>query len=416
MRPFRRPALRHRRFQTWLAIAALATAIALPVVLLSVGGGVAAHELADLQHSGYQVVVSAPGLHGIASAHGLSKRIASLPGITVASPVLSVALDAFPPGGGPTPALAEGVLPSAFLPTLSPGEAKLFPTPIPLGEPTDLVHFANGTYRGPATTDVLVSSPLANVYGLRAGSTLALGATANRSAATGYTVTGVFGVPPTVLGPTAAYALVLPLSDLQVLVSGSNASVPSGTGLDVADTVQVVLAASLASDPAAIDRTASEVQALVPYYGVTSLADQAASLRAGSAVLQGFYFALSSVSLTVGFVFLALVLVRRVETDRRSIGVQRAIGVSAGRIARRIGYEALLLAGAGAVGGVVAGWAVVGALATWGSPLVQSTARLAVFDPTTLVEVTVGVLGLGLLASLSATRYALRLDLPEVLR
>ena len=53
--------LRHLRIQQVLAIAAVATAVALPVILVSVGGGVSAHELSSLENAGYQLVVSASG-------------------------------------------------------------------------------------------------------------------------------------------------------------------------------------------------------------------------------------------------------------------------------------------------------------------------------------------------------------------
>jgi len=134
-----------------LAVAAIATAVALPVVLVSVGGGVSAHELANLQNAGYQIVVSAAGLHGITHSHNYTDQILSIPGVTAASPVLSVTIDAFTHSGG-TPVLAEGVIPDQFYPTLGPTESGLFPSPLPLGDPTDDVHFAHGTYSGLRTS------------------------------------------------------------------------------------------------------------------------------------------------------------------------------------------------------------------------------------------------------------------------
>src|SRR5208282_1144476 len=133
--------LRHARLQAILAAAAIAAAVALPVVLVSVGGGVSAHELADLQNAGYQIVVSAAGEHGIAHAHALEARILGLSSVAAASPVLSVPIDAFPTGAGPSPVLAEGVVPGEFGPTLGPTESGLFPLPLPLGDPTDVLHY-----------------------------------------------------------------------------------------------------------------------------------------------------------------------------------------------------------------------------------------------------------------------------------
>ncbi|MGA8302331.1 MAG: FtsX-like permease family protein [Thermoplasmata archaeon] len=406
--------LRHLRLQQILAIAAIGTAVALPVVLVSVGGGVSAHELADLQNAGYQIVVSAAGIHGITHAHNLTGRILGIASVAAASPVLSVSINAYPPGGGATPVLAEGVIPDQFIPTLGPAESDLFPNPLPLGDPTDLVHFDNGSYAGPAAYDVLVSSPLAQSNGIGKGSTLWLSLADNRSQAVAYNVTGTFGVPPTELGPTGAFAIVLPLSDLQVM-SGFAGGVGT-TAPDAADTVEVSVVGSAASDPTTLDLVRTEIQAMVPYYEVSSLDQEAQQLQSASGVLTGFYLALSSVGLTVGLLFLALVLVRRVESDRRAIGIRRALGLPGRWIAREIVTDGLVLALLGSAVGLLGGYLIVEALATWGSATVQEAARLAVFDPGTLAAIAVGVLLLSLLASAVATRSALRIEITEALR
>jgi ABC-type lipoprotein release transport system permease subunit len=406
--------LRHLRLQQLLAVAAIGTAVALPVVLVSVGGGVAAHELASLQNAGYQIVVSAAGVHGIADAHSLTDRILSVGGVVAASPVLSVALDAYSSTGGPTPVLAEGVIPDQFVPTLGPAESGLFPSPLPLGDPTDLVHYDNGTYAGPATYDVLVSSPLAQANGIVTGQQLLLSPADNRSLGVEYNVTGTFGVPPTALGPTGAFAIVVPLSDLQVL-SGFGAG-PNATVTDAADTIEVAVTAAATTDPTLLDQIRDNVQAIVPFYGVSSLDQEAQQLQAASGVLTGFYLALSSVALTVGLLFLALVLVRRVEADRRSIGIRRALGLPGRWIAREIVTDGFVLAALGSLVGLVGGYLIVEGLATWGSATVQEAARLALFAPATLGAIVVGVVGLSLLASLVATRSALRIEITEALR
>jgi putative ABC transport system permease protein len=405
---------RHARLQAVLAIVAIATAVALPVVLVSVGGGVSAHELANLQNAGYQIVVSAPGLHGVANAHTLTHRILALPSVTAASPVLSVAVDSFPGSGGATPVLAEGVIPGEFGPTLGPAEGGLFPLPLPLGDPSDALHFANGSYSGPATYDVLVSSPFADATHVTSGNRLLLGPTINRTGGTFYNVTGIFGVPPTALGPTGAFAVLVPLSDLQVMTGYANG--PAASVADAADTVEVAVAGSATTDPAAISAIRNEIQGLVPYYGVSSLSQEAQQLQAASAVLTGFYLALSSVGLSVGLVFLALVLLRRVESERRSIGIRRAIGQPGSSIAAGVIGDGLVLAGAGAAAGIVGGYLIVVALATWGTAAVQEAARLAEFVPLTLAELAAGVIGLSLLAGAWASIAALRIDLAEALR
>jgi putative ABC transport system permease protein len=126
--------------------------------------------------------------------------------------------------------------------------------------------------------------------------------------------------------------------------------------------------------------------------------------------------ALSSVGLTVGLLFLALVLLRRVESDRRSIGIRRALGLSGRSIAREILVGGAILALLGGATGVVAGYLIVEVLATWATSAVREAAQLAVFSPLELTELVAGVVGLSLLAGAVATRAALRIPITEALR
>jgi ABC-type lipoprotein release transport system permease subunit len=406
--------LRHARFQRILAVAAIAAAVALPVVLISVGGGVSQHELDALENAGYQIVVSASGLHGITGAHGLDDRILHVPGVTFASPVLSIALDAFNGSGNVSPVLAEGVIPAQFTATLGPTENGVFPEPLPLGDPNDSVHYDHGSYGGPPTFDVIVSAPYADQFHVAVGSSIVLAAADNASAGVRYNVTGFFGPPFSLLQPTAAYAVVLPLSDLQVLTgfaNGSSAIVP-----DAADSIEVAVNGSVSGHPAALDRVAAAIQALVPSYSVSTLSQEAQQLEAASAVLTGFYLALSSVGIVVGIIFLTLVLLRRVEGERRSIGIRRALGVPGRSIAAGIVGDGAGIAVGGAVAGVLGGYVLVVVLAADGSPVIREAAGLAVFSPIVLAELVVGILALSLLASAVATRAALRIPVVESLR
>lgn len=412
----RRPRLSHTALQDLLAVAAIATAVALPVVLLSVGGGVSTHERAALESSGFEITVSAPGTHGVGDAHSLTKQIDGVPNVAAASPALSVAVDLFGPTGIREPALAEGVLPGPFLATLSPSERSAFPSPLPLGDPADTAHFANGSYSGPATNDILLAEPTAAALGVSVGGIIGVGDESNASAATPYTVTGEFGTPSGILGPIAGFAVIVPLSDLQVLSGVGRANGTSGPLLDSADTVEVSLVGAASTDPAAVDRAASAIQSLVPYYGVTTLSDQVVELDQADSVLTGFYLALSATAIVIGLLFLTLVLLRRVEAERRSIGIRRAIGLPRWTIVAGLVGRAAAISSASVVVGVGGGYLAIWFLRMFGSGDVPTIAALAVFDPRTLVELGAGTVALCLLASGAAARAALRLPLAEALR
>ncbi|MCI4323636.1 MAG: ABC transporter permease [Thermoplasmata archaeon] len=406
--------LHHARLQTVLAVCAVAAAVALPVVLLSVGRGVVSHEINALSTSGYQLVVSGPGEYGIVQAHSLARQIDAVPTVAAASPILSVAVDLSAPGGGPVPLLAEGVIPAAFTATLSPQESGLFPNPLPLGDPTDSAHFAGGSYSGPAIDDLLVSTPLASADGLTVGSTVRLALSSQTGNGTAFRITGTFGVPPSIFGSTAAFAGLLPLSDLQLLV-GAATNGTSGV-IDAANEVDVGLAGSATMSPAAVSTAQRTVQALVPYDTVSALSTEVSQLETADTILTGFYVALSSISLSIGLVFLTVVLLRRVEADRSLMAIRRAIGEPARSLAATWARDAVTMGAAGAVGGVIAGIVVVKILAADGPPTVAQIAGFAVFDPVVLGLLALSVVGLAALVSLAATRRALALPLAEVLR
>jgi putative ABC transport system permease protein len=171
-----------------------------------------------------------------------------------------------------------------------------------------------------------------------------------------------------------------------------------------------------AAEPGAVQRVAAAIQALVPYYSVSSLTQQTTEIQNAEAVITGFYVGLSSIGLIVGLLFLVIILLRRVEQERQSIGVRRAIGVPAWMVARGIVAEALGLTAGGVIAGVAGGVITIGLLARYGSGTVSEIASLAVFDPVELGLLAAALLALALLASALPVRRALRLSLPEVLR
>ncbi len=186
--------------------------------------------------------------------------------------------------------------------------------------------------------------------------------------------------------------------------------------MDAADSIHVGLTGTASTSPTQIARVVAALHALLPYYGVSTLSQEASQLEGAASILNGFYLVLSSVGLAIGFVFLTLVLVRRVEAERREIGIRRALGLPSRSIAATIVARAVLLGGAGALLGVASGIGTVTVLARVGSAPVQAASRLAVFSPVQLIALGVGALALAGVASAFAVRRALRLPLPEALR
>ena len=300
--------LRHRTAQTFLAVAAIGAAVALPVVLLSVGGGVYTHELSSIEGAGFSISVDTAANHGIADAHALTKQFDALSGVAAASPLLSVPVDLFLPDGTAVPVLAEGVIPTEFAATQSSAERALLPTSVTLGDPDDTIHYANGNYYRSVQRPAPALYPSAtDAERLDRCERRAVPHLERQCGNLVYRGGRLWAAAGTT-GSVAGFVALLPLSQLQSLVGFARGS--SGAILDDADSIQVAMVPALAASPTAVQRVASEIQAMVPYYSVTSLTQQTTEIQNAQAVITGFYVGLSSVGLIVGLLFLVIILLR----------------------------------------------------------------------------------------------------------
>jgi putative ABC transport system permease protein len=108
-------------------------------------------------------------------------------------------------------------------------------------------------------------------------------------------------------------------------------------------------------DPDAVRRLREAVSVAFPELVLTEvqhLADQNDILR----LLRAMAWAISTVALVMGLVFVVNTLLMSVTERTREIGVLSAVGWSSGRIVALIALEGLCLAGAGATLGVGLGW------------------------------------------------------------
>jgi putative ABC transport system permease protein len=194
------------------------------------------------------------------------------------------------------------------------------------------------------TPEILVSRHLAESEGLAVGSLVRLATDAEGARAREFRVVGIYEPTPDPgrLGQVPrAVRLHLP----ELLDMTRPVGVPEGT--EYVSSVNVALA-----DPGDAVAFARDVNARLP--GVLALpAGQAAGSAGPFQVLERFHLAIAVVTIVAATVFLLALTIMLVDERRETVGILRLIGMPVRRILTQILLEGLLVAGAGALFGLL---------------------------------------------------------------
>lgn len=174
------------------------------------------------------------------------------------------------------------------------------------------IHYANGTYDGPMTHEIVVDERTANRYNLSVGDTLHVGATLTAAREHEFTVVGTTRTFQIFLGvPTVA----MPLSELQE-ISGT-------TGIDSASLIALTL------DPGA--NTTAVKHDLERRYATADIrtnAQQVNAIIGGHATIIAGTVTLVVLSIVVGVVLVVHALALLVYQQRRQLASMKAAGVA----------------------------------------------------------------------------------------
>ncbi len=242
--------------------------------------------------------------------------------------------------------------------------------------------------------------------------------------------------PAVVLGSTAAQKLgVVDVADgLRVFIAGNWFDVvgildpvAAAPGLDRAAIVGLAAAETYivgdSIDPGTVyvrteDGAADAVSAVLPNtvnpatpeeVQVTRPSDALAAQEAASSAFTSLFLGLGAVALLVGGIGIANVMVIAVIERRTEIGLRRALGATRAHIRRQFLTEAVLLAGAGGVVGVLLGALVTAAYA-------RSQHWQIVIPPVAMAGGLVAAIVIGGIAGLYPAARAARLPPTEALR
>lgn len=327
--------LGHYRVRSALAVVAVALAVLSTTLLAGVGVGVLVTGQEKLDAAGRDLWVtggpvrlvpgSAGGIQtGISDAHGTATAIEARDDVAKAVPIAFQTVYAGTDPGELRTLVAVGVRGGGPSIAISRG------TGLQGGD----VHYADGTYDGPMTREVLVDERTAALFHLEPGDSLYVGGTVSNARANRATV---IGVSPTFSRFVGAPTVVMRLSELQTL---------SGTaGRDRASLVTVTVAPG--ADPTEV---AADLEAAYPAYEVRTNREQLEAVLAARAATIAAGTTLVVVAVLSGVALTANTLALSVHHQRRELAALEAAGVAPGTLVGVLGAQAGLV---GLLGGLL---------------------------------------------------------------
>ena len=423
-------AVRRRPRRSALTALGIGLAVGLVVMLLALSNGITTSATELATQSGVDLIGAAPGSNltstafpPIADAHSLARQVPGVdPNVVTASPWL---LSSLIFGNGTLRAAADnGTVPRGWVPTGSgvvgwlPFDNGGLQTP-PLysgsgfsvpGDP----HFANGTYQGTTTHEIVLDRGLASVLHVTVGDPVWVSPTTPNSSAglstwyanaTQFLVTGISG--PFWLIPSALLAFTY-LSELQSLLGAFY------TSQDYASLLLIHL-----KDPTTVGTDEARLSAAFPDLSWITLSEILGAIQHVVNLYRTFGTLIGLIGIVIAALFTTTVLQMSVDDRSRELALLRAIGHSRSSVGLSIVEESILLSAIGFAIGLPVAYLGANAMnlvllhLLVGLPAAFSFVG---FDQAVLLDGLLIVLAVGLAAAIAPAARAMQLPVAEELR
>jgi putative ABC transport system permease protein len=423
--------LRHKG-RTLMCVVAVAISTALLVSLLSVAEGIWQNASKSIISSREDMIIMPPEPEGggelgaISNGHKIADEIREdITNISEVSPMFGglLKIEKYGKANGGTSTdsgqtnsdddfevpkypivISMGIIPECFKKFLVDGttynldiiELKFtdwFPT---AGDP----HYQNN-FTGPWTKEVLVDDRLANKYQLKLGSKINL----SKNTPVTYTVAGIFKTNLEEEFFSNDYfelegIVILHLSEYQSMADEDIIKIGNRTiVVDNVRTIGIMLNPDRPSE-FTIDKIAVELQERYPLLEVLTKEEQLEQLEEQNAMTRVFYTAISLVSIIIGLLFVACIMLISVYERINEIGMLRAIGISRFTIFRWVMLESLLLITIGILIGFLPGYFGSELLGDYISSDIGIEEDLTAFSPELVMWSFIGMVSLGSIMSL----------------
>ena len=343
-----------RKGRSIMTIIAVVAAVALLLSMMSIAYGIKQNAVRQIEEGNVDVMVSPHGDHIIHGTHEMLRNISSWDGVKGINADLYMFGSLMPVAnisGQMVPVGCIGIMPGLEWDMMSDSDREKYTGWFnDTGDFFDDPHYANGTYSGPVTGEIILGDTMMDSLNLSIGDTIkiagAIGEPETEFRIVGRYETGFTGGG--MIGDMKIYMGIMRLSELQSLVAYRDIEMS-----DRSDGISISL------DPMTdTDAFVDELKASYPEYegGIKTKQDLIVDAEEYSAVSSAFYQAIGSVALIISLLFVASVMIMSVYERTNEIGMMRAIGISRRTIFWGTFTEGLILVVIGAVLGLIPGY------------------------------------------------------------
>mgnify|MGYP006276880563 CR=1 FL=1 len=330
--------LRHDRGRTILAVLGICLAVLSMTLLGSVGLGVVETGQEKFDASGRDLWITggavqlAPGASGgfentLYDAHNVSSEVEQRDAVQTAVPMAFQTVYVSPNGSDFDTLIGTGAPARGGSVQITRGN----------GFSSRDIHYADGTYNGTMTHEVVISPQTAELYNVGVNDTLYIGGTIGNARNNEFRVVGISPTFSQFLGtPT----VIVHLSELQE-ITGTTAN-------DKATMITIDV-----QDSASIAAVESDIQSAYPEYQVRTNREQLQATLERQAVLLAAGGSLVILAAIAGIALTTNLLLSLVYQQRRTLAALRAQGAAASTLVGVVGTQALLLGVGGGVLGAV---------------------------------------------------------------
>jgi ABC-type lipoprotein release transport system permease subunit len=410
--------------------AAVAISMALLVSMAAVSTAIRDAPRSLLVSFNEDLTIAPSGTERIEGAHAVAANVSTWSEVQGATSAAYHDLTALTPTLGDKVVYGAGLVPGEFWAMAGKTERDRYKGGW-FKEPKD-AFFGNGSYDGRFTGELLVSKNLVEKYGVTVGGTLPMRVLTGADLFKGHlpvyyverggerlpyvnmTVVGTFEYDFSGTGFLKELAIVvMHESELQSLAGMAKEAGPGGQPvvIDLANGVSIQLTLDAIRNGDA-GRVQDRLRAAYPNYAdsIFTKAEQLAKQRQGTLVAQVFYLAVGSVSMVIGLLFVATIMIVSVMERTHEIGMLRAVGISRRTIFLQIFLESMVLVLIGAVVGIAPGYFV----AVWAAGHISAQIGFKIvltFSVRFMVEAMAFVLAVGSLFAMYPAIVAMRMNI-----
>jgi len=265
-------------------------------------------------------------------------------------------------------------------------------------------HYENN-YSGYWSYEILIDETFANRHNISKGSELIINDLPNK-----FHVNGTFSTLLSGEGISGYFdfgIVIMHLSELQSLINLN--------GSDVITSISISLTEEH-KDVETARAIAREIKTKYPFYSVATKEDRLESIQDQLVLARLFYSAIGSVSMLIGILFVACIMIMSIYERTNEFGMMRAIGISKKTIFVQTLLESMVLVIFGVAIGLIFGYFGSEALGDYLRTSIGFNQDFTAFTPQLLIQSLLLVICFGTIISLYPAWQAARKKIVEALR